>query len=413
MSFLTAVNFLFCFSIFTSKSAVTLFGVLLIGYGLIRFPWRPFKHSLKISTANKLFTSVAALVPLGFLANVISLGGTKQAIEYLRAYPWPLLVFPFYLISQSPRQLKTSVYGLALGALVGVLYSFYQFSQNLGLPPDQAQRISGFWDILRWGTFLAVGTLIFVCLPLNTSNRKHQVAFWILSILTTTSLIMSNTRAPWLALIGGLFVLALLHPSKLKQIATIFFVFAIGLMSNSSLKERFASIFSIQLSPEHITSSNLSNAGRLHMWKVNWDYLKEAPWWQGTGFENSEPYLRRFVANQSSEYQEKYIIETFSFRDQHSSYLSSLVQFGPFFALYFWGLFGLLFIYFFKVALKGHFIGKVLTCSLLAYFIVFVFYSSYSSYEIIPLYAMMGVGLSMIQSLYATTTASKEALTSE
>ena len=161
---------------------------------------------------------------------------------------------------------------------------------------------------------------------------------------------------------------------------------------NTTSMDRIKSIFAVQVQSEQFTSADPSNAGRLHMWKVALDFFQEQPFF-GTGFESTEVPLRKFIENKGAEYSDRFTKTEFSYRDQHSSYLNTLVQMGALFFTYCW--IGIIIIFyqiviaFWRARTKNSL--YVLAGSLYC-FIVFIFYSAFNSYEAIYLIGLLTAG---------------------
>ena len=211
--------------------------------------------------------------------------------------------------------------------------------------------------------------------------------------MTSFSFLLSNTRGPLAALIIILSLLSFTDKRILKNALIMFSILFTFFIANDSFSERIRSIFSVNLNTEKLTSTNQSNASRLDMWKVAFDFYKEQPLF-GTGFENTKVPLENFLEKMGPEYIEKYTKAEFSYNDQHSSYLNILIQMGIFFFIYCWG--GILII--FLTQLKKYFSTKdtysrLFLAGIIYNLIVSIFYSSFSSYEsillIIPL-ALVG-----------------------
>lgn len=378
------VIFLFCASIFTSKSGLSIFGVLLLGLAPFVVDWKEFGK-------NKILVSCVFLYPLAAIISLISIGGLASAARVLYAWPWPLLVIPAFAVLKSPQDWGVGLWGLVAGLFVGCSRALYRFfAEFQGVLTSQV-RITGFWDIGRWGVFLAVACIVLFCVYMAPSkkDRMKKGGLFFLFALSSVCLVLSNTRAAWLAFIVSFVVFCFLPPRRLKYLFSLLALVVVLLLSNEGLRSRFFSVIEVSKDATgRITSTDNSNAGRLHMWKVALDFYKEQPWF-GTGFESTEKPLRAFIEKQSPEYLEKYTRVEFSYRDQHSSYLAILVQMGTIFFVIFWAFLGLIFIRSLRGARRGSEREKILFLVLLSHLVIFVFYGSFSSYEMAVLFPFL------------------------
>ncbi|WP_415062033.1 O-antigen ligase family protein [Bdellovibrio sp.] len=386
-SFWKIVLFLFCVSVYTSKSGLSIFGVLLILLSAFYVDWKDFGK-------QKFLVGAVTLYPLAILCNLFSLGGVASSLKVVYSWPWPLLVIPAYLVSRRPKDWRLGFVALALGFIIACGKSLYTFITVHGGVFSSAVRVDSFWDIGRWGVFLAVTTLALFGVYGSQKLQKtyEKVVVLALFALGFVCLILSNTRAPWLAFGVGFTLYCFSDRRLLKYYFGLFALVLLLVFSNSGLRDRTSSIGSIKTDQTgQITSGDPSNAGRLHMWKVAMDFYREQPWF-GTGFESVEAPLRAFLDVKGSEYKEKYTKVEFSFRDQHSSYFGILVQMGVLFFLFFWFFLAGIFFKSLRDAIRLRDKTSSLLCCILAtHFVIFVFYSSFGSYEMISLFPFLAL----------------------
>lgn len=230
-----------------------------------------------------------------------------------------------------------------LGAcLLGSIYSFFLFWKLEGAHYTSEIRIASFFDVSRWALIIMMGALIaFVEVAENfKKNKRRFLSYLFLFLISSISLILSNSRGPWLGLAFGILIYVLIFKRKLLALLMLISALGLGALSQSpELSSRLQSIYNVK--------SNGSNLGRLHMWRVALDFYKEHPLW-GVGAGNTEKPLRRFLSQQTPEYLQQHLVEQFSFRDHHSSYLNSLNEYGLLFFLVFWLSLFFLVIYNFK-----------------------------------------------------------------
>jgi len=324
--------------------------------------------------------------------------GYSSSLKVITSWSWPLFAAPTLIIFNDLRARKILAFALAAGLLLSNVYSLYLLYENLihnsaNSFMTENFRIGSFWNIGRWGVFSGFSVLTLFLILHENVKPKLKNYLTVLLGMTSFSFLLSNTRGPLAALIIILSLLSFTDKRILKNALIMFSILFTFFIANDSFSERIRSIFSVNLNTEKLTSTNQSNASRLDMWKVAFDFYKEQPLF-GTGFENTKVPLENFLEKMGPEYTEKYTKAEFSYNDQHSSYLNILIQMGIFFFIYCWG--GILII--FLTQLKKYFSTKdtysrLFLAGIIYNLIVSIFYSSFSSYEsillIIPL-ALVG-----------------------
>lgn len=373
------VCFLFGLSIFISKSGMSILGALIIIFSI------PLIRSVNFKK-NKLLLLVLFLYPLALFCSLLSATSIEAFKSTLTGWIWPLIALPAFIIYQNQKLRKYFFRGACLGIFIGCSYSLFLFVTKYEMIFTKQVRVESFWDIGRWGTFLAVATVAMASQfrEVFTSKQKfvYKVCFSILLLMATLCLILSNTRAPWMGALIGLFFLIVLK-SRVRYSILLYLAIVISVISvTPPLKERFSSIFKIQRTESgKISSSDLSNAGRLHMWKVALDLSKENLLW-GVGFENTEGPLREFLSRQTQEYRDAYTTIEYSYRDQHSSYISSLLQLGLCFSVLLWLMsYSVLFksiISYYNNNLRGSLLAPSI---MICFFVEFFFYTSINTFE--------------------------------
>lgn len=380
---------LFCVSAFVSKSGISIFGILLILISVFILPWK------EIAKNRKEVLIFIGLYPLAIVCNLFSLGGVQSAVKVAVSWPWVLLALPGLVVFLRPRDQKVALIAAGVGLLVACGLSLYYFFHDFGGVFTSNVRVPSFWDISRWGLFLASSLLGLMALSKYFSDKKQKLYFWLtqsIVVLSVICLLLSNTRAPWLAAVVGAFVFFCLNPRMFKIFSGYFLVLALCFAAVPDLRYRVSSMFEVQKSADgKITSADASNAGRLHMWAVALDFYKEQPWF-GTGFENTESYLREYLDRRGEDYKAKYVTTEYSYRDQHSSYLSTLVQMGAVFSVLFWGVMIYLFVGFSKNWLQTRSLwASALMTLMICHAVLFVFYSSNNSYDMVVLFPFIGL----------------------
>lgn len=371
-------------SVYTSKSGVSIFGLILVLGSLYLVNWKDFYKEKHLIVAM-------ALYPLAIFCNLFSLGGVQSSLKIIYSWPWPLMVLPAYVVSRRRTDWRIGLWGLVVGLLISSGMAAFRFVSEYGGNFASNVRVTAFWDIGRWGVFLSVTSVVLLALTCSPqiADKRKKMAFAFLFVLSCVLLALANTRAPWIAFGVAFTLFCLLPPRRWGYLFGFISVVVLVALLNSGIRSRLVSIAEVKKDGAgRITSTNESNAGRLHMWKVALDFYKEQPWF-GTGFENVESPLRAFLSGQSAEYLEKYTKIEFSYRDQHSSYLAVLVQMGVFFFVVFWLYWVWILVGSLIAAIKGIEGGKILFLVLLSHLIIFVFYSSFGSYEMVALFPFL------------------------
>lgn len=379
---------LYCVSVFVSKSGLSIFGLLLILISIFILPWRELYQD------RKELLAFVGLYPLAILLSFFSLGGAESAVKVAYSWPWPLLALPAYVVFARKKDHKVALVASLVGLVIACGMSLVIFFRDFGGHFSGAVRVASFWDISRWGLFLASALMGLLGLTLHFKERgqkKEALLIQALAILVVVSLVLSNTRAPWLAAVAGVACFSTLFPRMLKFSSILAVVVVLVFGFNEDLRRRVVSMISVQRTADgHITSKDPSNEGRLHMWKVGSEFFLQQPWF-GTGFKNTEKGLNAFIDSKPG-YRERYVTSEFSFTDQHSSYLSMLVQMGALFSAIFFALLGWLMMKLAKCWYRERSIWAGAVISLMfVHGAIFVFYTSVVSYEMVALFPFVAL----------------------
>jgi O-antigen ligase len=378
---------LFGLSLLTSKSGLSIFGSLLLLLAIASLDWKKFFAEEKIAVA------ILLLYPLAILCGLFSFGGGASALHAGVAWPWPLFVLPAVMIKGRKKDIRIFLMSLAIGLVVACVYCWFLFLRDFHGAFGEA-RVPSFWDISRWGLFTGLA-LVFLMASLMKKDlsSKWRAGLLFLLVLDFSCVILSNNRGPWLAFgVSSIFFL-LLYPKIWKIIVPVFVAFGLVFVSSKSLSARLHSITAVQAEAGgQFTSRDKSNEGRLNMWKVASDFFKEQPWF-GTGFENSEAPLKKFLERQTPGYRAKYTTVEYSYRDQHSSPMTILVQFGLLFFVAFWLVVASACFLLFQVwRRKKSLFPAVILSGLVFHLVLCLFYTSFLSYEIVSFIPLLVLG---------------------
>lgn len=386
-------------SLFVSKSAFTILCYLCLLMSFFLFK-KEFSKNKNYTKNLKILSLYVGIYFLAVISNIFSLGGTDTTLKTALVWIWPLMVFPTTWIYYDRNLLKQFLWLASFSLLIACLYSYWNAINQIkinGYLNLAANRATSFWDISRWAVFCAFSLIVMSSILLNFKRyllKNWQIAYVaILLFMTAVSLIINGSRAAWLAALIGINIVVIYNLRKLKLIsvfiAAIFVFIALVASQSAEVRLRLQSVFNISHVNGDLTSTDPSNLGRLNMWKVSLDYFKEHPL-KPTGFENTKGPLVSYLENKGPEYQQKYTNIEYSYNDQHSSYLSSLVQLGLVFSF-------VLFSYLFYINFKSIYCGfkindpvfYVCISLLSVQLIIYVFYSSLLSFEAFYLFPVV------------------------
>ncbi len=367
---------LFGVSVLVSKSGFTILYSLVLIYGLFQFPWRD------LAQRSWLEKYMMLLFPLAVLVNFFSVGGSIAAVDVLTRWTWPLIYFPIAHLHRNRNHRLIFFKGLAIGLAIACLYSYIRFYREFDLQYDGRIRVASFWDILRWAYFCATAvTLLFsILIKTNFLGKKIWKIIFILFVMTLVSLVLTSSRGAWVGALVGMFCALISQRKSLKYYLGYGILVCLLVMTSGGVRDRIFSIFKVERHGTQITSEDGSNAGRLHMWKVALDLYQEVPLF-GVGFKNSKPALDEYLSRQSSDYVKTYTSVEYSYNDQHSSYMTLLLQFG---GIYFLIIYG-----FFLVVTYRARREEIYIPSLICSFAVFFFYSAIASFEAVIIFSLI------------------------
>ena len=382
--------FLFCLSLFVSKSLLTLTSFLLILTAFLN------SNQRQVWIKEKKIILIVCLFPLAILVNFLSLAGTQSVVKVLTAWPWPLLAAPACCAYYDPRTYNWIKKGLQAGLVISLINTFIKLFYALtavdAVPFMSDQfRLASFWDVARWGFFLGLSVITLFLILQEKFETRTKIQVYLLFLFSAAAFVLTNSRAPVLAVIIVLSILALTQRKLFKSVLLFFIIGGSLLLLNPNFQKRIKSIFAVQVVNGEVSSTHASNSARFTMWKIALDFYKQNPWF-GTGFESTEKPLKEFIATQPPQYLAKFNMAEYSYNDQHSSYINVLVQMGTIFFVFLFGVILFLVLASLKEFIKNPDpISRLLLASLIYCFIIFIFYSSINSYESIVFFVSLAV----------------------
>ncbi len=310
-----------------------LFGVMIIViFKLVKENFinrRIINHPVSLAILFNLFwifvTSITSALPL-------------VSFKYLLARMWFLTTF--YLLAififRNPGNISKFVWAYTLPMIIVI---FYAINRHLawGLFDKQAAHTvmnPFFRDHTSYGAILAM--LIFSYVGINLRPNQsflRKLVLWIILIILFTALILSYTRAAWVSVICGLFIIGFtLLKIKFKYLAFIGVIVLIALFNNrvsivhKMEKNRQDSSANLTEHLQSVTNiaTDASNLERLNRWAAAYRMFREKPIF---GF-GPGTYMFKYAPYQNS--RQKTVIST-NFGDlgnAHSEYIGPLAESG-------------------------------------------------------------------------------------
>ncbi len=401
---LIAIFFLYGISIFTSKFGISLFGGILALISIFSFTKmrEEFIREKNINYKNILYLSFFIFV-LGIICQYFSLGGIKSSsVFFYRTYFLLILPFTIYFLNKY-NFIKYLFKIMELALFMAILKSFYNFYSVYNLNYTSGIRVISFFDIMRWGIVLVIG-LLFILPRLNNKFSKENIFSWIIFITGIFSLILNNSRGPWLSFILGLGVYIIIS----KKFKATISVIILGLVLLGGIHVYNPKIInSFKTRAENIKDTNSgSNGARLFMWKESFNFMSQAShdnkklFLFGTGLDSSKMKRRRQIFEEYLTKKESYkslpshIKRGTSFMDAHNCYLNRYLETGIIFTIFYYV--SLIFILFkvFKnyIATKNNYALASLSITM-AYAFCGIFYGYPAPYETFTFMFLLSLGL--------------------
>lgn len=398
-----ALFFLYSISIFTSKFGINFFGGGLALISIFSFPeMKKYFIEENMEYEKNISSLFFSIFILGIIFQFFSLGGIKSSgIFFYRTYF--LLILPFTIFFLSKHNILNSLFKIMeLTLFVAILKSFYNFYSIYHLSYTASIRVISFFDIMRWGIVLVMGLLI-ILPKLDSKITKENLFSWLVFLAGIISLILNNSRGPWLSLILGIgFYLVI--GKKFK--ATLLILLIGGLFSTclylykpNTMKSFITRFNSIE------TTKSGGNGARIFMWKESLYFMKDSfkenkkLFFFGTGLDGHKMRRRKKIFENYIVNKESYknlapdIKIGVSFMDAHNCYLNRLIETGFIYTIIYY--FSLLFAIFkvFKNYLitKNNYLLGVLSV-ILAYSFCGIFYGYPAPYETFTFMFILSLG---------------------
>ncbi|KXS45922.1 MAG: O-antigen polymerase [Candidatus Frackibacter sp. T328-2] len=246
-----------------------------------------------------LKTGMELSILLYLLANLISILFSHNMNISWQAFGEVIIpVLIYYMIFNSVTRLelvKKIFIFFILSISIASIYSIYQHYFL------EIERASGFFLTLTYGSIMVLILPLLISLNFNNLSIKKRLLSLVALIITSLSLIFTNTRGTWLAMLGGVAFLSIFKNKKLIIWFMVLVILALALIP--SFYQRASTIIDLD---------NSSSKERLLMWKSAFNMFRDYPL-TGVG-------LGMF----SELYPEKYILPEARVKNRH--YAHSIVM---------------------------------------------------------------------------------------
>jgi O-antigen ligase len=348
MFFLKIILYLFILSLGISKSGINIFGgIFAIASIMFLIKEKKMKKYMNYPKENEIFLLIFIL---GIFLNLISLGGIESTGRYIYKNFYFLMIPGLNFFFKEKETRDRAIYILLGSFSLGIIKSIYNFKSLYNFQYSNQIRVDSFYDIGRWGA-ISMFILLFTLPKIFDKKLKNKIrlSLGILWGFALFSLIINNSRGPWLSLSLGIFLYVIFYIDIKKIIAILVLMLlsiatleGIDSKNYNNVKTKFLSITDRE--------TNSSNQARFIMWQKAFEFVKDNAknkkknFYLGLGFNNVEESFENYIKKRNL-YEE--VMETkggFSFKDHHNSYLNVLTQMGIIYFTVFWGfLFGIIY----------------------------------------------------------------------
>lgn len=386
--------FLYTASLNVSKFGISFFGGILSLISIFYY----FSKNELLKENREIYNFSFGIFILGIFFQILSLGGIKSSLIFTYKNYF-LILLPFFIFFIDKNNLTKSIYKLLeISLFAGILKSYYNFYKIYNLKYTENIRVDSFFDIGRWGIVLVLGLLLI----LSRLSRKNYFS-WIVFLTGIVSLILNNSRGPFLSLILGVLIY-IIFSRKIKEllfglILVFILIFSISKISDNKIIS--LEKYKLRVSTIKETKKNSSNAARIFMWKENIKFIQDSfkgnkqLFFFGTGLKNREEIFKEYV-EKKEEYHSlpKNIKNVISMKDSHNAYLNILMETGlVYFTMYYTFLLYLsikAFTNYIKIRDK-HTLS--IFSAIVAFMFCGIFYGYAFTYETFIFYFILGLGL--------------------
>lgn len=386
--------FLYTASLNVSKFGISFFGGILSLISIFYY----FSKNELLKENREIYNFSFGIFILGIFFQILSLGGIKSSLIFTYKNYF-LILLPFFIFFIDKNNLTKSIYKLLeISLFTGILKSYYNFYKIYNLKYTEYIRVDSFFDIMRWGIVLVMGLLLI----LPRLSKKNYFS-WIVFLTGIISLILNNSRGPFLSLLLGILIY-IIFSGKIKEllfglVLVFILIFSISKISDNkiiSLERYKTRVFTIKE-----TKKNGSNAARIFMWKENIKFMQNSfkgnkqLFFFGTGLKNRGEIFKEYI-EKKEEYHNlsKHIKYGVSMKDSHNAYLNVLTETGFIYFLFYYiflvWLILKIFINYLKT--KNRYILSIFS-AIVAFMFCGIFYGYAFAYEVFTFYFILGLGL--------------------
>ena len=183
------------------------------------------------------------------------------------------LLFPiFFLILNSEKRIKTSLYVILIS---GVIHSFVGIYQGINWGITLNRRVKGLSS--HWMTFAGLMMFIFVFFLIRSfyENKKSRIIYLFLLVPVITAIAFSLTRSVWVGTFFAVGLFVIYYNYKIVYILIPLLIVS-AIFLPHSVKSRFTSIVDLK---------NTTNVDRIYMAKTGYNVFKNYPLF-GVGANN-------------------------------------------------------------------------------------------------------------------------------
>lgn len=238
---------------------------------------------IKGITKDKLFLTLILLNLLMYLSTIVSL---DMRVTITNSIRFTMYIFVFYSISYKVKDKfgKIIFNSFISVAILSGLYTVVQLSYTkyLGYKIDKTIRMPSFLENPNnLGAYSILIFFIAVMLLISTKKIKYKLFYGVCSLLLLINIMFSQSRNALIALIIGIFIIAILYD---KRFLILSFIFPIIFFIIPAIRARIFQIFDMS-----------QNSSRFNIWDVAISIIRDNPIC-GVGYENFSIQYPRYIS---------------------------------------------------------------------------------------------------------------------
>ena len=305
-----------------SRAGISFFTALIILLWLLE---GGYKNKLKMLLDNKVIIAMFIF----FVFNFISLFWTDEilsTLEYIRRYWYLLPILVLYTSIQKefiPKILSAFIFGMFISEIIayGIFFEFWPFNEVTYENP------SPFMHHIEYSIFLAFAILVLLNRIFNEDAIKTKVMYIFFFVTMSGNLFLTAGRTGQLALLVGLFVLAMINFKNKLKAFIIFSLLSTALISvafnfSATFKNRVLTAGDNLVSVVEDDNYCTSWGGRVGVYIVSKDMITHSPL-LGLGITDNVTMFRSLI---DTTYPKMKCIQWFM--HMHNQYLEIFTQLG-------------------------------------------------------------------------------------